>query len=77
MPGKSTRPATSWSASQGWVRSDNRPVSSTPPESAKEVAAPSSGCPAAVCPSPPTSATRIPEGQYDSRWKAYVGRFST
>ncbi len=49
-PGKSTIPATAWSASHGWAAVDIRPVSTTPPESGRSTTAPSNPCPVAARP---------------------------
>ncbi len=72
VPGNSTRPPTVWSASQGCVRDDHRPVSTVPSPSASSTAAPSSGWRTAPRPAPVTSPDAAPaaSGQYRSCWNA-------
>ncbi|GES22950.1 hypothetical protein Aple_058490 [Acrocarpospora pleiomorpha] len=73
MPGKNTIPATVWSASQGCVASDRRPVSTTPSESARPTAAPRRGCFVAARPAAvtfPAPALALPSGQNHWCWKA-------
>ena len=80
VPGSRTVPNTWWSASHGWVRSDSRPVNTTPSDRAAVNAAPSSGC-SAPRPSPGrASRHRVAppaSSQYRWCWKAYVGRSTT
>ena len=45
VPGNSVTPATWWSASHGWVRSDSTPVNTRVPPSASDMLVCSSGCP--------------------------------
>ncbi len=47
VAGSRLAPPMTWSASQGWVRIDSRPVNSSPPVPPSVVIAPSRGCPAA------------------------------
>ncbi|RPK82922.1 hypothetical protein EES47_24945 [Streptomyces sp. ADI98-12] len=64
-------PRTTWSASHGCASTDNRPVSTTPPESGSDTTAPTNGWSAVSSPAPAAAgAPSAAVSQYRSRWKA-------